>query len=220
MNSDVILDPKNRSKRLIRNSSWGFILNLVAMFLGYLQVPIALNYLGKENYGIWVLLVSVMQWLVFFFFCLGNGLKNKLSESLAKNDRKRSQEYISTTFYSLLALVALILATWLGLLFVFGIGWLKALIRYEGDDFFIVLIITTFYTLMGFLFNVFNQVYHAFQKTYIVNLIRVGFQMLFIVGTLAASLIRPASLLIYSNVYGISLLTCNLIILSQWHFSP
>ncbi len=61
-------------------------------------VPVTLNYLGKEDYGIWLTLASILSWLINLDFGIGNGLRNKLAEALALNDIKLARIYVSTAY--------------------------------------------------------------------------------------------------------------------------
>ena len=61
-------------------------------------VPVAIDYLGKIEYGIWLTLASILSWLINLDFGIGNGLRNKLSEALALNDKKLARIYISTSY--------------------------------------------------------------------------------------------------------------------------
>lgn len=74
-------------------------------------VPVTLNYLGKTEYGIWLTLASILSWLINLDFGLGNGLRNKLAESLALNDIKLARNYVSTAYavFSVGILVAFII---------------------------------------------------------------------------------------------------------------
>ncbi len=61
-------------------------------------VPVTIDYLGKVEYGIWLTLASILSWLINLDFGIGNGLRNKLAEALALNDKKLAQIYISTSY--------------------------------------------------------------------------------------------------------------------------
>ena len=68
-------------------------------------IPLTLGYLTSYEYGVWITLSTMLHWIDFFDIGLGNGLRNKLSESLANNDISKSRILISTTFVSLGILV-------------------------------------------------------------------------------------------------------------------
>ena len=68
-------------------------------------VPLTLSYLNPYEYGVWLTLSSILTWVYLFDIGLGNGLRNKLTEALAKKDFQLARIYVSTTFVSLLLLV-------------------------------------------------------------------------------------------------------------------
>jgi hypothetical protein len=89
----------------VRNS---FIYKFLAIVLSYLSIPLMIKYLGNVQYGIWSTLLSIMSWISLFDIGIGNGLRNKLSESLAKGEIKEAQLYISTA-YTIIGAISLIL---------------------------------------------------------------------------------------------------------------
>ncbi len=74
------------------------------ILIGLLMVPMTINYVDSENYGIWLTLSSMVAWMSFFNIGLNNGLKNKLCEALAIGDFELGKKYVSTT-YALLFLI-------------------------------------------------------------------------------------------------------------------
>ena len=90
-----------------------------------LLVPITLGYLNPYEYGIWLTLSSVLAWIDSFDIGLGNGLRNKLAESIANNDKIKARKYVSTTFFMLLILMAILLV--IGLLVIHWINWEEVL---------------------------------------------------------------------------------------------
>ncbi|MBD3842671.1 MAG: polysaccharide biosynthesis protein, partial [Campylobacterales bacterium] len=57
-----------------------------------------IKYLGVEHYGVWSTLLSIVSWVVLFDIGIGNGLRNKISESLAKENKQEAHNYISTAY--------------------------------------------------------------------------------------------------------------------------
>lgn len=86
--------------------------NIVAMFMirggsiltSLLLVPITLNYVDNETYGIWLALSSMVTWIHFFDIGVNNGLKNKLTEALANRNMLLAKKYVSTT-YAILSMI-------------------------------------------------------------------------------------------------------------------
>lgn len=97
----------------------------LSMIIGFLMVPITLDYLDQTTYGIWLTLTAFFGWFSFFEVGLGNGLKNKLAEALAVKDYTLGRIYVSTT-YAILTIIVSIIA----ILFFAGnffIDWTKIL---------------------------------------------------------------------------------------------
>ena len=55
----------------------------VAIILSLVIVPISIDYLDVEQYGIWLTLSSVVAWLSFFDVGLGHGFRNRFTEAKA-----------------------------------------------------------------------------------------------------------------------------------------
>ncbi len=91
----------------------------VAMGASFLAIPLMIRYLGQESYGVWSTLLTVMSWLVFFDFGVGNGVRNKVAEALAVNNSALARDYIATGC-GLIGLIAAVLffATLAGSFFV------------------------------------------------------------------------------------------------------
>jgi len=74
-----------------------------------LLVPITINYLNSTNYGIWVTLTSLIAWFGFFDIGLGNGLRNRFAEAIAKNDHELAKTYVSTTYAIIVIIISIVL---------------------------------------------------------------------------------------------------------------
>ena len=75
-----------------------------------LLVPLTLGYLNAYEYGIWLTLNSILAWINSFDIGLGNGLRNKLATAIAEGDKEKARAYVSTTFFILIMLIAVIYA--------------------------------------------------------------------------------------------------------------
>lgn len=76
----------------------------LSIAISLILVPMTLNYVDSGTYGIWLTLSSIVGWISFFDIGLNNGLKNRLTEALAKNDQELGRTYVSTT-YAMLTLI-------------------------------------------------------------------------------------------------------------------
>jgi len=93
-----------RSVKAKKNILYTVFIKVISILLSLLMLPITIGYVDADSYGVWLTLSSIVGWASFFNFGLNNGLRNKLTESLAINDLKSAQIYVSTT-YALLTLI-------------------------------------------------------------------------------------------------------------------
>ena len=90
---------KKRTKVVRKNIFASFFLKGVSIAISFLLVPITIDYVSPELYGIWLTLSSVMTWLHFLDVGFTQGLKNKLTEAIAKDDWERGKSLVSTTYF-------------------------------------------------------------------------------------------------------------------------
>ena len=76
--------------------------------LSLLTVPLTLNYLGPERYGVWLTISSVIALLSFTDLGVGNGLLNAVTRSTARGDVTNARRQISSGLV-LLTAVAVVL---------------------------------------------------------------------------------------------------------------
>ena len=100
--------PKERTTLIKVNIIAGAIVKGMSILCSLLLIPLTINYISSELYGIWLTLSSVVQWMGFFDIGFGNGLRNKLAESVALGDFNKGRIYVSTT-YAVLLFVFLLL---------------------------------------------------------------------------------------------------------------
>ncbi|MCI4671354.1 MAG: MATE family efflux transporter [Bacteroidia bacterium] len=88
----------------------GFFFQGASILLGFLLVPITLDYLSndKEIYGVWLMLGDIIAWFNFFDVGLGNGMRNKFAEAKAKGEHQLARVYVSTTYVGLSLIMAVV----------------------------------------------------------------------------------------------------------------
>lgn len=88
-----------RSIKAKKNIVATFFIKGSSVLIGFFSIRIILDYLGKEQYGIWIVITSFLMWYTFFGLGLGNGLRNKLAETIANKDYIKGKEYVSTAYF-------------------------------------------------------------------------------------------------------------------------
>lgn len=174
-------------------------------------------YLGQEQFGVWSTLLSVMTWITFFDLGLGNGLRNKLAESLAKDQADEARSYISSA-YSLIGLISLTLFLILATA-AFIVPWQKIfntqLLSAEKLSY--AVLITGFFIALNFWLSLINSVLNAMQKTSVVVMGQFLFNALSLILVYVLTKTTDASLLYIATIYGISMIGANAV-LSGWFY--
>ena len=90
-----------RSVKAKKNILGSFLVKGFSIVIGLLLTRLIVTYLSKEDYGVWTTIYSVVTWFTFFDIGLGNGLRNRFAEALAKNDHVGARIYVSSTYFVL-----------------------------------------------------------------------------------------------------------------------
>ena len=100
-----------RSRKAKKNIVLSFANKVVAIVISLLIVPVTIDYLDAEQYGIWLTLSSIVAWISFFDIGLGHGFRNRFAEAKARGDHELARRYVSTTYLAMLLIfgVALVL---------------------------------------------------------------------------------------------------------------
>lgn len=144
--NDFINKGQKRSILAKKNIIYSFLIKIINIFVVLATVSISIKLLGAENYGIWIVLAGIITWSNLFNLGFSNGLKNKLAESLAKDDFSKGQYYVSTT-YAFLIIISIVIFSIFSLI-AYNINWQSLLNITSLDNFTIasvLMIIITFF---------------------------------------------------------------------------
>lgn len=208
---------EQRTQNYISQLKSSFIFKALAISISFLIIPLQIKYLGIEQYGVWSTLLSIVSWVVLFDIGVGNGLRNKISESLAKQDTQVAQNYISTAYI----VIGCISITLFILFFIisFFIPWqiIFNTLLLSNEEFIMTLNITVFFLFINFWLSLINQVFNGLQKTSMVvfNQFFSNFLVLFVVWILYNFF--NTSILKLAFFYGFSSMISNLMI-SIWFY--
>ncbi len=88
---------------LAKNFSYSIVYKILALLISLTLVPLLIDILGVEEYGLWVTFTSLLVWISLFDFGLGYALKNTVSKSLAnsaiKNAQQETFQILKITFF-------------------------------------------------------------------------------------------------------------------------
>jgi len=90
-----------RSVRAKKNVLSTIVIKGVGIFIGFLYFPLSLDYLGSIKFGIYLTLLSIVDWFLNFDIGIGLGLRNKFGESVARDEDEEAVSYVSTAYFAL-----------------------------------------------------------------------------------------------------------------------
>lgn len=164
--SQGIFSSSNARTQIVkRNVLFSAGIKGISILVSLLLVPLTINFVSSELYGIWLTLSSVISWLSFFDVGFGLGLRNRLTTALAREDYKSGKIYVSTTYCILLIIFSIV-----GVLGYFAAGlidWCQVLnISTEYNDVLVAssrIIIVTFCATI--ILKLIQNVFQAYQMT-------------------------------------------------------
>lgn len=213
--SEVI--SRARSRNYLHQVKGAVVFKGMAMATSFVAIPLMIHYLGQEQFGVWSTLLSVMTWVSFFDLGLGNGLRNKLAESLARDQLYEAQRHVSSA-YSLIGIISL--SVFLVLVLVdFLVDWQVVFNTHvlSAEKLRYAVLVAAFFITLNFWVSLINAVLSAVQKTSFVVMGQFMFNVLSLILVYILSKTTEASLLYLATVYGISLVGAN-VLLSAWFY--
>ena len=88
-----------RKNKIIKTFSVGIYAKMVGVFVAFAMVPLAVDYLGSEQYGLWVAVSSLIAMLSFADGGVGNALVNMVSRATGANSKNPLPPIISTGYF-------------------------------------------------------------------------------------------------------------------------
>lgn len=192
----------SRSKLIYKNIAASFLVKGWACLVQFFLVPLTINCLNQYEYGIWLTINSLLIWIDSFDIGLGNGLRNRLAESISQGDYDRGRRQISTTFLMLIVIIIPVV-----LLLSFVIEHVNTYSFLNVDKTIVpnlnsILIVSLAMVGATFVFKIVGNVYLALQLPAINNLIVALGQTVSLVGILILSFVdSQVTLLQVAAVY-------------------
>lgn len=197
---------------LVNQVKKSFVYKVLGVVSSFILIKYLIQYLGVEQYGIWAVILTFLNLVLYFDLGISNGIKNKLVQSLACNNKLRGQEYISTG-YILITCIATIVYL---IFFIasFFIDWTGVFNSTLLDNSYLqkVILIVVFFTLVNLVFSIANTAYSALQSTQLITLNQFVSQALSLFCVILLINFYEQSLILVATVYGITLTLSTIII--------
>ena len=192
---------------LKKQISFGFFYKILSMLLSYFSIPLFFKYLGKEDYGLWMTIFSIVSWIYTFDLGIGHGLKNKLTENISKKNYKEAQEYISTGYIVLIIIALIFLVCGLITMKLVNIKKFLNITFYNENYLKLILGIVFSITILNFVIFLYKTFYLSIHNSLVLNLSNFLFQLIFIVSLYFLNIFQKVTLVSVAFIYpGINLI--------------
>lgn len=189
----------------------------IGVAASFLAIPLMIGYLGPAKFGVWSTLLTVISWVVFFDLGIGNGLRNKVAELLAKNENGEARRYIASG-YALIGMisVALCIIATVGTYFV---RWQQVFNTQLVSESSLrgSVQIASFFVILNFWIGLIAALLGAVQKTSLIALGQMLSNLMVLAMVFSLTKTTNASISSLAFAYGVSLVASNLM-LSYWFY--
>jgi O-antigen/teichoic acid export membrane protein len=179
----------------------------ITIVAGFISVPLTVGYLGKERYGIWLAINSLLQWLYVSNLGLsGNALINKLSEANGKDDKNLAQELVSTAFWMLGGLSAIFLLLFAVSFSFINWQWIFNTTEVSPNELQWAVIFAFICFVMMFPTSMVDAVYGSYQEGYIGNIWNIAGSIFSLIALIIVTQIQGGLPLLVASLFGVRML--------------
>ncbi|WP_288951938.1 hypothetical protein [uncultured Catenibacterium sp.] len=197
----------NRGDGTTKSGLINMALKPASMLLTILYTPMLLSYLGDEKYGLWVTLLSIINWVNYFDVGIGNGLRNLLAKELAEDELNEVKKSVSTAYITLSIIAGSIMIV--SIIFSLLVNW--RLIFNTDLDMRGPLLISVMFICINFVLALSNTILYALQLSERVALRGTFIQVLNLLGLIILKSISAGSLVAVAVLYGLTTFIVNII---------
>lgn len=212
----------SENNKIIFNNIIGtFLIKGIAIVISLFTMPIYLNFFkNKSVLGLWFTILSVLTWILNFDLGIGNGLRNKLTVSLTKQDFFKARKYLTSAYISIGALCIVI-----SIVFIFIFNFINWNLIFNIEEELIskeTLRLTIKIVFLGIMLQMFFKmitfVLHAMQKSALNNLLLLVTSILTIIGILLIPSENNSKNIINMGLVNIGAINLPLILITVYIF--
>lgn len=199
-----------QNKVIIKNSILSVCFKGAEYLLSFFTAPLMLNCLGVSKYGVYTSALSIISWIYYFDFGIGNGLRNKVAEAIVKKDYETAKN--STTVAYVIVSIISIIAFCSVLLFSFFVDIDKLLnAKLTDENLNFIMIIAFLLACINFVLTLATNMLYAIQQTALVSGLGIVSKVLMVVALLLFVKFRITAMLYLVVLEGVVQLVKNIL---------
>ncbi|SDD92393.1 Na+-driven multidrug efflux pump [Pricia antarctica] len=214
----ILFKGNTRSVRVKKNVLLTILIKVAGMLIGFIYMPLSLDYLGQIKFGIFLTMLSIIDWFLNFDIGIGQGLRNKFGESVVRKGNRDAVYYVSTAYFVLGAIIAAVTVTLLILNFSLPwASWLNIPLDLQSEVKILGAIIIIAFGIRFIAGNIY-EIFYAMQKMAYVEFFQFLSKATFLVFILLIPFIATESLLLFGAANSLTFALVPLIV-GLYYFS-
>lgn len=199
------------NNQYLRNTLLNYIYKIGGMGITYITIPLTLNYLNKERYGIWQTILTIISWAALSNFGIANGLRNKVTESITRKEYNKLKSYITNAYIYLTGISVIILIFSIIAIGNINIDMIFKNNSLQENEIYISFIIVIVSFCLNFILGISSSIAFGIQKSSLVNLFYFSTNIFTLIGLFVMGKIGSGNLVNIALLYIIANTLSNLI---------
>lgn len=204
------IDRKKQNSIIKKNALMSISFKGMEYILAFFTTPILLNCLGNYKYGVYTTTLSLVSWIYYFDFGIGNGLRNKVSEFIVKEDYESAHKSINVA-YILVSIISII-----AFMIVFVLSFF---LNYDeifnanltDENLNVIMVIAIFLACLNFVLTLSTNILNSMQCTGLVSGLGILSKSLMVVALILFRVLNIKSMIAVVVIEGFAQLIKNVI---------
>lgn len=202
--------------RILSGTLASYLNTSISMLSNLILVPMYLFYFGKEEYGLWLLVLSIVSYLGFSHLGISQSVANFVASKNSKNDVKEINIIVATGFWLYVSIILLVMMIIIGILLTAPMGNILNVPEALQDILVPVLLISSIFFLLRLPLSIFNVTLRSLNLIYQEQLFRLLFTIVQFIGVVAI-LVNGIGIIGLSFVYGVTGALSGIVIFAYLH---
>ena len=162
---------KERKRKIIKTARAGLLSKIVSVFASMIIVSIAVKYLGKEQYGLWVAISSLIAMFGFLDGGIGNSVVNLVAYASGSDTEKSILQVVSSAFFLLIIIAVTSFLLFLAIAPLISWQWIFGGIKsVSNKQLLLVVLLMGIFFCLNMVTSIVGKVQQGLQKGYLDHL--------------------------------------------------
>lgn len=202
-----------RDNVIKKNIVINYIGKLFYYILSFSAVPLSIEYMGKERFGVFQTILTFLSWAAIANLGIGNGLRNKVSEYIGLKKTDEIKSVIGSSFIIAMLISSILLIIGIPFFYLcFNPSWLISNSSLTNGELRLTFSVAFVFFCFNLFFNLFSSLAYGIHKSYLVTISQSFQYGLYCFFLFLCIKLNINSYLVYVSIlYGISMIFCQII---------